>query len=227
MMNSLPSPRASDPDLVRREGFRLRGGKLTCVMAAALVGIGVVLSVFWALKPAADQRVAHETEDPPVEEQPDVVLVIPGIHQPRTLAANEASVPDDAAVVGIEAGGAYRAYLIQGMSTPSNHVVNDLPGGIPVSVAYCKLRDCVTAYTGARATGERLDLGVYGLSRGRLVLMARGGAYFQERFEPARFAEPADRLPYSSYPFDRTTWGQWRHAHPDTDIYIGDWQPEN
>src|SRR6266849_4890711 len=177
-MNSLLSYSASHPDFGRRKGCPFMEGMMTRVMAAALIGLGVALFVFWVLKPATDQRVPHETKDAPAEEERDVVLIFPGIHEPVTLAADEAAVPDSAAVVGIEAGGTHRAYLIQAMSTPEKHVVNDLPGGIPVSVAYCKLRDCVTAYTGARPTGERLDLGVYGLFQGRLVLMARGGAYF-------------------------------------------------
>src|SRR5260370_16166588 len=31
----------------------------------------------------------------------------------------------------------------------------------------------------------------------------------------------ADKLPYAGIKFERTTWGEWRTKHPDTDIYVG------
>jgi hypothetical protein len=202
-------------------------GKSLRVVAAILIVFGVALVIRRTLGPRSDLRLPSKSQATSTEQARDAVLIIPGVHEPGTLAADRARVPDSAEVVGIEAGGAHRAYLLDGMSTPPTHVVNDLPGGVPVSVAYCKLRDCATAYTGARPTGVRLDLGVYALFRGKLVLMARGRAYFQERTEPNQAAEQPDRLPYASYPFERTTWGQWRHNHPDTDIYVGDWCAPN
>jgi len=134
-------------------------------------------------------------------------------------------VPDDAVVVGVEAGGKHRAYLLQGMCNPNTHVVNDLLGGVPLSVAFCNLRDCVTTYTPACERNEPFEIGVYGLIKGQIVLSADGRAYFQEPSQASEYAEQPDRLPFLSYPFEQISWGAWPTEHPDTDIYLGDWYP--
>jgi hypothetical protein len=226
-MNSRPLSFSKDLANGTRERSRSMAGKSVRAVAAIVIIIGVILVIRGTLRPRNDSRPPTKSQAAPTEEERDAVLIIPGIREPGTLTAEEATVPDHSEVIGIEAGGAHRAYLLDGMSTPPTHVVNDLPGGVPVSVAYCKLRDCATAYTGARPTGVPLDLGVYALFQGHLVLMAKGGAYFQEPTEAHPGAEQPDRLPYQSYPFERTTWGTWRHKHPDTDIFVGDRRSEN
>src|SRR5438477_7353680 len=77
-------------------------------MAASLRGIAVLFPIVWSVAPLVDVPVVHEPKGGP--RCWDGVLLLPGIRQPGTRPAEAMPVPDDAAVVGIEADGIYRAY---------------------------------------------------------------------------------------------------------------------
>jgi hypothetical protein len=195
--------------------------------AAIVIIIGAVgLPFLWAIEPLLDRPHVSDGMRGP-EEHTRLVLMLPGIRDPQTHTATSVSVPDGAEVVGIESDGKHRAYLIKGMANPRYHIVNDLAGTKPISVVYCSLRNCVTAYTDNNSAGKPLDIGVFGLIQHQLALSAKGGAYFQERSAAPDSVDQPDRFPYQPYPFQRTTWGHWKLEHPDTDIFVGDWQEEN
>ncbi len=203
---------------------RIRG-----IRVISAVGVVAALPFVWAAAPYWGVTSIPWLEHEPTEAElaataPDQWISYPGVRQPETFAADAVTVPDDAAVAGVEVGGVHRAYLFTGMAVPQTHVVNDRVGGIPLSVAYCNLRNCVTAYTSADGAPKPLDLGVNGLIHGQLVLSANGRAYFQEPREGTTEALPPDQIPYVTYPCERTTWGAWRAHHPDTDIYLGLYQ---
>jgi len=104
----------------------------------------------------------------------------------------------------------------------SRHVVNDVLGGKAVSVAYCNIFDCITAYGGEDAANP-LDLGVAGLAGGSMLLSVHGFAFYQKTSEPADptpAGQELPKFPYASYPAERTTWGRWKTLHPDTDLYL-------
>ena len=76
---------------------------------------------------------------------------------PRSLTADDIAdrlvqVPDDTLVIGIESGGRSRAYMLSAFTRPDEHVCNDLIDGVPVTVTYCDLDDCVRLFT---APGRR------------------------------------------------------------------------
>jgi hypothetical protein len=201
--------------------MRFRG-----IRVISVLGVGAALPFIWAVAPywgvTSIPWLDHEpTEAELAANAPDLWIAYPGVRQPNTFAAGSVSVPDDAAVVGVEVGGIHRAYLLTGMDVPQAHVVNDLVGGVPLSVAYCNLRDCATAYTSSDGAAAPLDLGVQGLIHQQLVLSANGRAYFQEPSEGTYEPLPPDEIPYPTYPCERTTWGTWRAHHPDSDIYLG------
>jgi hypothetical protein len=51
-------------------------------------------------------------------------------------------------VIGVEAGGRSRAYLLKAFFYPAaRHVINDLLGGRPITIVYCDMTDYVAAYT--------------------------------------------------------------------------------
>jgi hypothetical protein len=50
-----------------------------------------------------------------------------------------------------------------------------------------------------------------------------GHAYRQDSGQPLDPDSPP--LGCGSYPSEETTWGAWRHAHPDTDVYTGEPNP--
>jgi hypothetical protein len=151
---------------------------------------------------------------------PDTMLVADGVRLPPTLAADAATVEDDAPVVGIEASGMHRAYLLEGMTTKKRHVANDLVAGVPISITYCDLTGCVAAYTDPGAH-EPLDLAIAGFVDQKLALHSGGYAYFQEGARVPGSAAPTEQIPFAHYPIVQTTWKKWREEHPDTDIYIG------
>jgi hypothetical protein len=147
-----------------------------------------------------------------------------GIDQPPTRSAAEAELPDDAEVIGISAGGKHRAYLVTAMSGPSGHVVNDLLGDVPVTVTHCDKTDCTRALTGPKR-GSPLPLMLGGLFfDNQMLLKTDDGVYLQMTGEP-KATIPVPPFPYSDFPFVRVTWGTWKEAHPDTDVFVSDTKP--
>jgi hypothetical protein len=102
--------------------------------------------------------------------------------------------------------------------TPSSHVINDVLGGVPVSVTYCDRYHCTRVFTGDTA-GDPLDLSVSGVKQGGLILRAGGHSYLQDSGAPLSPDDPA--FPYLAHDAVVQTWGEWRRAHPDTDVYLG------
>lgn len=70
---------------------------------------------------------------------------------PTSLAAKDAKLPPDELVIGVELGGNAQAYRFASFEWKSGHLVNDLVGGVPVSVAYCDLTGCLRAYSDLEA----------------------------------------------------------------------------
>lgn len=145
-------------------------------------------------------------------------FIWPGIVQPPTRPAAEAFLEDDTEVIGISVAGVHRAYEMRAFDGPLAHVVNDLVGGVPVSVTRCDLSACARVFT-ADQDGP-LELGLGGIMQGRMLLRLPQGFYFQDSAGAINESFPA--FPYSSLPFEVTTWGAWRDAHPDTDVYVRD-----
>jgi hypothetical protein len=121
-------------------------------------------------------------------------------------------------VIGVTVRGRHRAYLLGALARgPAFHVVNDRVGGRPLTVAYCDIHDCVQVLAGE---GEaRLEVRVAGKD-GKSMFLAVGGHHYREdTLEPLEAGAPP--FPYRRYAWERTTWGAWKQAHPDTDICLG------
>jgi hypothetical protein len=144
----------------------------------------------------------------------------PGINNPHTYSADEAPVRDDDDVIGIDVGGKARAYLVSAFAGFQHHVVNDVLAGQPVSVTHCDLHNCTRVFTGSEQ-GKPLQLSCGGQSQeGGLVLMAPGDLFDQETGHS--LIPDAPGLPYQRFPFVVTTWAEWKRAHPNSDVYVGD-----
>jgi Protein of unknown function (DUF3179) len=142
------------------------------------------------------------------------------IVRPLAVPAREASLRPDELVVGVEVGGQTRAYRLASMEDPSSHLVNDLVGRVPISIAYCDLTRCVRVYTDAQATTP-LDARVAGLLHGEMVVEVRGSLYFQKSGAPVETAKNPPALPYALLSPVVTTWSDWVHKHPLTEVYVG------
>jgi hypothetical protein len=168
------------------------------------------------------------------------------IERPPAVAAKDAGLRPDEPVIGVVVDGRARAYRLAAMESRSGHLINDVIGAVPVSVAYCDRNHCVRAYSGPPGSGP-LDLAVAGLLDGEMILNAAGIAYFQESGRPVdpelleashdsvavRYARAArqsrgsgsgsgDRgVPHAAITPVLTTWKAWVDQHPNSDVYVG------
>jgi hypothetical protein len=137
---------------------------------------------------------------------------------PRTWPAAVARLSNDAEVVGVSVNGQHRAYPLSALAKgPTHHVVNDLVGGTPLSVAYCNIHDCVQVVAGAG--DQPLQLRVAGLDMRSMLVAVGEHRYRESTLEPLDPGAPA--FPYRRHAWERTTWRSWRGAHPDTEVFLG------
>ena len=133
-----------------------------------------------------------------------------GITEPRVFPADEVMISDTATVLGIEANGKYRAYVATGMSDfPSLHIVHDYLGGKPITMTFCDRSNCSRAFLRDRVRTEDIMMG--GWSGEEMWLLIKDKRYLHTSTE----------VPLPDYPVEMTTWGEWKKAHPETDIYLG------
>jgi hypothetical protein len=105
---------------------------------------------------------------------------------------------------------------------PEARIANDLLGAVPVTVTYCDVSDCVRVFSGP-GQGRRLRVALGGWDRRRpksMLLRIGSDMYWQDTGQPLE-DETTAAFPYRTLDFVRTTWREWREAHPDTDAYIG------
>ena len=148
-------------------------------------------------------------------------LEMKGVLCPPTVPAEAAELSGDDEVIGVEVHGKTRAYALRALGRVMQHIVNDLVGGVPVSVVYCDLDHCTRVYTSHRRS-EPLDIALTGvLARKGMILKIEGVDYQQRSGEPVEPGPRVPPFPYEDQPWVRTTWRQWKQLHPGTDVYVG------
>ena len=140
--------------------------------------------------------------------------------RPPSLAAKEANLRPDEIVIGVEVGGKAQAYQFAGFDSKSGHLVNDLVGGVPVSVAYCDLTECLRVYSDPRGS-KPLDLSVAGTLNDEMIMRHAERMYFHKSGKGVEPGNDAPALPYPLITPTVTTWKEWVTRHPDTRVYIG------
>jgi hypothetical protein len=156
---------------------------------------------------------------------PPIQFDAPGIQQPPALPASEAALDDADPVIGVTAAGHSRAYSVPSLSRgPASHIVNDVLGGVPVTVTRCDATGCTRVFT-AEAGGQALKLAQGGF-QGGMVLKLAGRSYRQDTGAPVDGGGGAG-LPYRRLPAEETTWGEWRRSHPGTDLSVPQDVPES
>jgi hypothetical protein len=143
-----------------------------------------------------------------------------GILRPPIFKAEESGMRPDEAVFGVEVGGKARAYRSGAFHDGPDHLVNDMVDGVPVSVAYCDITDCVQVYTDPRGSAP-LDVAVAGLLDGEMVVKLGGVLYFHKSSTPVEPGAAPAAIPYDLLTPTRTTWKEWLRRHPGTDVYVG------
>ena len=210
------------PDLIR--GLLKSRAAMAAIVGVLALGAAVVATMYYS------ERVHLERESKIVRYGDASKLdgfwkkvEGPGIRRPPTRRAEEAKLPDDEEVIGIVVDGKARAYRVRAFDDLSRHIVNDLVGDRPVTVAYCNVSDCARAYTGPRG-GRQLDVSQAGIVDGRDMVVKAGDAYYSHMTgKPMK--DGGAPFPYPTHPLVRRTWGEWRREHPDTDLYLGAERP--
>lgn len=139
----------------------------------------------------------------------------------EVLAADEVNLEDEEPVIGISVGSYHRAYLVEALdgswesllttgNEPVGQVVNDVLGDVPITVTFCSRSQRCRVLTGPGA--QPLQLAVQENADHDGMALRVGGQTFEQ-------TDPT--LPLQDYPFELTTWKDWKSAHPETDVYLG------
>jgi hypothetical protein len=141
------------------------------------------------------------------------------IVRPSTVRPGEAELPENDSVIGVVVDGNARAYALRSLRHLRQHVVNDLIGGVPISVTHCDVTECTHVYA-SRKRSEPLDIRQAGFRDGQMILKIEGVYYGHSSGEPIEPGPGSRPLPYEGHPWTQTTWKEWRQQYPETDIYV-------
>jgi hypothetical protein len=186
----------------------------TCIALAALACAVAAAGLWWWVDagsgPDPDGLVAELADEAPVR-------------GPHIMPASATWLNDDAEVIGVTVAGRHRGYLVRALHPPRRHVINDMLGGVPVTVCYCVRTDVALVLTAA-GPGEPLDV-AFGGYLGKLdfgTMLVRAGPWHYRMDDGLPWEGGAPSLPYARTAHERATWKAWREAYPDTDVHVGE-----
>ncbi|MBI1779461.1 MAG: DUF3179 domain-containing protein [Proteobacteria bacterium] len=163
-----------------------------------------------------------------------VVDGIPALDNPAMIAAADAAYlnPDDA-VFGVEINGDARAYPLRIVNW--HEMVNDVIGGVPVSLAYCTLCGAGILFDGRVAGREQpFTFGSSGLLyRSNKLMYDRQTDSLWNQFtgRPVMGPLTGSKIELRVLPAVLTSWGPWRARHPNTRVlalqtgFVRDYRP--
>lgn len=141
--------------------------------------------------------------------------------EPAKIPAAAAILDDDCIVIGISEGGHDRAYVQEAFQKIRYHIVNDMIGTSPITIAYCVRTNCVSVYTDEYQM-KPLNIAVGGWLgndvREGTMLLRVGETNFRQ--DTHRSLKSNETFPYIQRSFERTTWKEWKSKHPKTDVYV-------
>lgn len=153
---------------------------------------------------------------------------IPALDNPAHIPAVEAKyLTDSEKVFGVSAGGQQRAYPLRMLDW--HEMLNDVVGGVPVTLSYCTLCGSGVLYDTRTPAGQAYTFGTSGLLyRSNKLMVDRQTLTLWNNMtgEPAvgRLARSPIRLPV--LPVTITTWKEWRTRHPATTVLALDKEME-
>ncbi len=193
---------------------------ITCLAFAAAEVLGVSLVYVAERSSLAAHQGDAVVVDCPEPNESVFVFRAPGIDRPATREADKARLSDEEPVLGVSVDGEFRAYRVEAMKARTDHIVNDVIHGHPISVTYCDIYDCACGFTGEPGNVP-LRISQGGLYSGGMVIRVGDAEYSQTSGELVRPGKLVPPFPYSSFPLERMTWTQWRTLHPETTVYEG------
>ncbi len=139
---------------------------------------------------------------------------IPPIDVPRFLriSDNLEFLPANEPVVALEINGDARAYPIRAMVW--HEIVNDVVGGVPVTVTYCPLCNSAATYD-RRIDGAETTFGTSGLLfASALVMYDRATESLWTHFNGEAVVGVLTGARLEEYPSPLLSWGDFRSAYP-------------
>jgi hypothetical protein len=146
---------------------------------------------------------------------------IPALTNPKHIAAADATyLEDDELVFGVEIAGDVRAWPLRILDW--HEMLNDVVGGVPVTLAYCTLCASGILYD-ARVPGfdEPFVFGSSGFIYRSNKLMydqATHSLWHQFTGRPVVGPLTGSGIELRTLPVTITTWQEWRRQHPDTRV---------
>lgn len=177
---------------------------------------------------------AHEIRPEEIAWGGVAVEGIPALDNPTMISAAAATYlnPDDR-VFGVEINGDVRAYPLRIANW--HEMVNDVVGGVPVSLAYCTLCGAGILFDGRVAGRDRpFTFGSSGLLyRSNKLMYDRQTDSLWNQFtgRPVMGRLTGSGIELRVLPVTLTTWRQWRARHPGTRVlalntgYARDYSP--
>ena len=159
---------------------------------------------------------------------------IPPIDHPTLItAANADYLSDEELVFGVQIGEDVRAYPYRIMDW--HEMLNDVVGGVPVTLAYCTL--CGSGILFDTRVAERaapFEFGSSGLLYRSNKLMfdrATNSLWNQFTGKPVVGKLTRSGIELKTLPLVTSSWGDWKTAHPDTKVlsldtgFVRDYRP--
>ena len=146
---------------------------------------------------------------------------IPTIDSPRFQRSSEVEVLLDVEpVVAVAINDDARAYPIRVLTR--HELVNDIVGGVPVTVSYCPLCNSAVTYD-RRAAGRVLDFGTSGsLYQSSLVMYDRQSQSLWTHFDGKAVVGHLAGVQLDFYPTQIIAWSEWRQDNPEGQVLVGD-----
>lgn len=121
------------------------------------------------------------------------------------------SIPDTEPVLGVMVDDQPRAYVLQAFSGGMQRsLLRDNSGPNPVVVTCCGRTFTIRVFGGGEQPLPVIQLGGWRADQ-TMELLVNGEGY----------SHKSDSLPLPELPFEQTTWGAWKEAHPDTRVFTG------
>lgn len=174
--------------------------------------VGVVAAVIVAVGSRENSEPGRQGPTAVVTASPsDEWLVdLPGLEVRQLFRPDQVNVPDEISVIGVVVDGEARAYLKAGMGAPESHLAYDRIGQADIAVAFC-----------SRTRRSRVFVG-----DSDVIHSIRVGGWKDEDMQllvgENRFALSAKDTGFGEPEYQSISWGEWRRAHPDTLLYLGD-----
>jgi hypothetical protein len=191
--------------------------RLQQLLVPGVLALAVCVGLWLATAPMRANKPAEVT-----------VPAVPPTAAPEPVRELVPPLADDTPVIGVSMNGRHRAYALSDLWRPADHVLNDMWDDVPVTVTFCNLGNCVRSYTGnLRNETLRIQNGGANPLRPRTMLLKVGNtSYEQETGVPVSTpnSPPSDGtptpFPFETTPSERTTWGEWKAKHPDTEARV-------